>query len=105
MIYIVYWIGLLSGGRGVHQPPRYIYICDNIVYWNSYASLDIHIVHIYIVDWNSYASLDIHIVHIYIVYWNSYAVFNDYRQLRIPLPLTKRQMMLAKDVGLGRCTC
>jgi len=31
---------------------------------------------------------------IYIVYWNLYAVFNDYRQLRIPLPLTKRQMML-----------
>jgi len=28
---------------------------------------------------------------IYIVYWNSYAVFNDNRQLRIPLPLTKRQ--------------
>jgi hypothetical protein len=24
--------------------------------------------------------------HIYIVYWKSYAVFNDYRQLRIPLP-------------------
>jgi len=42
---------------------------------------------------------------LYIVYWNSYAVFNDYRQLRISLPLTKRQMMLAKDVGLGRCTC
>ena len=42
---------------------------------------------------------------IYIVYWNSYAVFNDNRQLRIPLPLTKRQMMLANDVGLGRCTC
>jgi len=36
---------------------------------------------------------------IYIVYWNSYAVFNDNRQLRIPLPLTKRQMMLANDVG------
>jgi len=36
----------------------------------------------------------------YIVYWNSYAVFNDNRQLRIPLPLTKRQMMLANDVGV-----
>ncbi len=28
-----------------------------------------------------------------IVCWNSYAVFNDYRQLRIPRPLTKQQMM------------
>ena len=41
----------------------------------------------------------------YMIYWNSYAAFNDYRQLRIPLPLTSRQMMWATDVGLGRCTC
>ena len=27
------------------------------------------------------------LMHLYIVYWNSYSVFNDYRQLRIPLPL------------------
>jgi len=44
-------------------------------------------------------------IYTYIVYWNSYAVFIDNRQLRIPLPLTKRQMTLANDVDLGRCTC
>jgi hypothetical protein len=38
----------------------------------------------------------------YIVYWNSYAVFNDYRQLRIPLPLTKLQMMLMANF-FGQC--
>ena len=40
---------------------------------------------------------------IYIVYWNSYAVFDDYCPLRIPLPLTKLQMMLIaneRDVGV-----
>jgi len=41
-------------------------------------------------------------VNIYIVYWNSFAVFNDYRQLQIPLPLTKQQMM--DDVGQVCCT-
>ena len=34
-------------------------------------------------------------IELYVVYWNSYPVFNDYRQLRIPLPLTHRRRMLA----------
>jgi len=34
------------------------------------------------------------LVVVYMVYWNSYAVFNDNRQLRIPLPLTKRLVVV-----------
>ena len=45
---------------------------------------------IYIVYWNSYA---VFIRYILFIGIHPYAAFDDYRQLRIPLPLTKRQMM------------